>query len=1079
VPLALDGPWRFALDRADVGQKESWCARTLADRIVLPGILQAQGYGDPIDVHTPWAMRLYDRNWFLRQDFAACTAPGQVKVPFLCQPQRYYVGVAWYQRTVDIPPAWLGRRVALHLERPRWESTVWLDKTLCGAARSLCTPHNFELGMAAPGTHVLTIRVDNRMILPYRPDSHSVSDSEGSTWNGIVGRMELCATSPVWIGDAQAYPDVEKKSVTIKGRIGNSSGQAGTGTISVASSAGGAAPLGTAAVSWDAHGGTFEITAALGADAVLWDEFHPALQHLTVALAGNHADDCRGITFGLREFKAQGQQFLLNGRPVYLRGTHDGGGFPLTGAPPTDVASWKAIIGTCQTWGLNHMRFHSWCPPEAAFTAADELGFFLAPECGMWNPFSPGSDLEKMLYAETEHILQAYGNHPSFVLLSPSNEPAGHWTQSLPQWVTYWKQREPRRLFTMNTGREYPGAQATAQYLVLGHLDGGLLRGPKAWFGQDFGKPLEKAAVPAMAHELGQWCAYPDFDVIHSFTGYLRPGNYEIFRASAAAHGLLEKNKDFAWASGRLQLACYKEEIEANLRTPGMAGFQLLDLHDYMGQGTALVGVLDPFWKPKGYATPEEYRQFCNTTVPLARLSSRIWTTADTLTAPVEVAHYGAAPLARAASAWKIVAADGAVLAQGQFPVRDIPLGKNIPLGAISVPLANLPAPRACKLVVRLQAAAEHFENQWNFWLYPPQLDTAPPPEVLLTSSWDQTEARLATGGKVLFQPRLSNLDWSSPPLATVPIFWNRLMGPGWNRMLGLWCDTRHPALAEFPTEACYDWQWTDLIRTRAVNLDRLPAQLQPIVQAIDDWNRNYKLGTIFECTVGPGKLLVCSFDLANPSPVGRQLRRSLLDYLAGAHFQPAVAVAPEALRALWFDNQIMRRLGAQAEGAGALAIDGDPNTFWQAGKADAPRQPLELAISFPQPVAMSGLVLLPRQNDRDHIGDIRDYLVQTSPDGRQWQDVQRGALASTWNPQQILFPQTLTTRYLKFVALSGFGDDPTAALAELTVIYAGPKLPDTDLGPTQYKRAKSTATDIEDSGDVTVGTKPGSRRKK
>ena len=160
----------------------------------------------------------------------------------------------------------------MFLERPHWESRVWLDDKLIGTNNSLCAPHEFGLGAGlAPGKHTLTIRVDNRMILPYRPDAHSVSDSLGQSWNGIVGAMELRSTPLVWIDDAQVFPDVEKKSALIKLHIGNATGQSGSGTLS----AGGA----SMPVNWDTNGGHLELEVPLGANAQLWDEFNPRCKH--------------------------------------------------------------------------------------------------------------------------------------------------------------------------------------------------------------------------------------------------------------------------------------------------------------------------------------------------------------------------------------------------------------------------------------------------------------------------------------------------------------------------------------------------------------------------------------------------------------------------------------------------------------------------------------------------------------------------------------------------------------------------------------------------------------------------------
>lgn len=735
------------------------------------------------------------------------------------------------------------------------------------------------------------------------------------------------------------------------------------------------------------------------------------------------------------------------------------------------------------------MRFHSWCPPEAAFDAADELGFYLQVECGMWNEFSPGGEMEKMLYAETARILKAYGNHPSFMLLSASNEAHGRWQQVLPQWVEHFRAADPRRLYTPDTGWvaiEAPGPVTGADYLAAGRIGASRTRGETGWFGRDYGDSLRGVNVPVVAHELGQWCAYPDFNVIKKFTGFMQPGSFEIFRDSAAAHGLLERNHDFAQASGRFQLECYKEEIEANLRTPGLAGFQLLDLHDYTGQGTALVGLLDAFWESKDYVTPGEFKKFCNTVVPLARLKQRVFTTADKFDVPVEVANFSAGPITNAQMSWAIRDSFGKIVLQSATEPKDLPLGKGFFFGAISADLSRLAAPAAYRLDVAvgpqplnsLGKLPPHYENDWNFWLYPAQISVAVPADVLATSSWEEAEKQLSAGGKVLFTPRNSELDWNSPPLARLPVFWNALMGPTWSRMLGLWCDTNSPALAGFPTGPNCDWQWTELLRnTRAINLDQLPRGLAPMVSAIDDWNRNYKLGLIFEAKVGAGKLLVCAADLSDrSSPVTQQLCRSLLDYMAGDKFAPRTEISAADFASLRFDTRIMRRLGATAIADGRRAnelVDGDPNTFWSSADArgNGPKPPHEILISFPRPVAMNGLVVMPRQNQREHQGDIREFQVATSDDETNWQEIAGGHLASTFDEQRVPFGKTVTAKYLKFTALSGFGDDHSAALAELAVMYAGLKLAEDIPGNVEYKNVRTASPDI-DAGDTPKPTR-------
>jgi hypothetical protein len=1088
IPLA--GEWRFALDPADAGTNENWFAKDLPDKIELPGILESQGYGDEISTSTPWVLSLYDHFWYLRADYAAYTNAGSVKVPFISQPPRHYLGAAWYQRDIDISSGGNDRHVALFLERPHWKTTVWLDDKEIGSDISLCTPHEYDLGLVPPGKHRLTIRVDNRMILPYRLDAHSVSDSLDDAWNGIVGKIELRWTlRPVWADDVRVFPDWKTKSVTVKGKIQNITSKSGNGWVELT-----AAPsiedFFTSTnvskiinVSWLTNGGEFETNLDLSAWGKSWDEFHPNLIHFNCSLATADQKifgEGSGINFefGFRDLHAEGNQFILNGHPIYFRGTHFGGDFPLTGYPLTDVESWRKIFQTCKSYGLNHMRFHSWCPPEAAFEAADELGFYLQIECGMWNSFTPGDPMGKQIYSETEQIIRDFGNHPSLMLISASNEAHGDWTHVLPEWVKHFRTEDPRHLYTPDTGWSLINSpdepiNGGADYLVVGRIGSDRIRGETGWFGGDYGDSITGVSVPVIGHEVGQWCAYPDFDVVNKFTGFMRPGNFEIFRDSAAAHGLLEQDKNFAWASGRFQLECYKEEVEANLRTPGLDGFQLLDLHDYTGQGTALVGLLDPLWESKGYTTPAEFTKFCNDVVPLAWVHKRVFTTDEKLTADIGVANFGSETLSNTFVRWEVHDANGKIVSMSPSD-----LGWAIPVGFkgkclnFNLGLSNLPAPASYKLVAVVDAQNKHFENDWNFWLYPAQISSAIPADVHLTSSWSAAETNLAAGGKVLFLPRNSDLGWESPPLARVPVFWNALMGPTWSRMLGLWCDTNHPALAEFPTEPNCDWQWTELLRnTRAVNLDQLPRALEPIVWAIDDWNRNYKLGLIFEAKVGPGKLVVCPIDLSNnPNPVAQQLRRSLLDYMAGAQFQPKTEISPADFEILYFDSRIMRGLGASATADGHRAneiLDGDPNTFWSSADARGrgPGYPHRIEINFPKPVAVDGLIIMPRQNQREHQGDIRDYKIEGSDDGTNWQEITSGQLASTFDEQRILFGKTITIKELKLTALSGFGTDNAAALAELAVIYAGPKIVDNGGAEIEYKNVRTASPDIDAGG--------------
>lgn len=906
--IALDGTWRFQLDRADSGLAENWAGKTLSGHIRLPGSLPAQGIGDAPSTNTAWTGGIEDKSFFTAPEFAPYREPGKLKLPFWLTPEKYYAGAAWYQREVKIPADWAGQRIVLTLERPHWETRLWVDGKLIGTNDSLSTPHEYDLGQLAPGKHTLTLRVDNRRIVDIGENSHSISDHTQGNWNGVAGDISLRAVPAVAIENLQVYPHVATKSVTVSGNIRSlaGSGQGGL-VISVDGKL-----LQSVLVNWTTNGGDFGCEVPLGPDAPLWDEFRPAVQHLTAKLN----DSVVSTTFGLREIGTDGTQFTVNGRKTFFRGTLDCAAFPLTGHPPTDLDSWKRIIGIARTNGLNLIRFHSWCPPEAAFQAADELGFYFQIEAGSWanqsTTLGDGKPVDQWVYAETERILKAYGNHPSFVLMAYGNEPGGKkQNKFLAEYVRHFKTTDPRRLWTSGSGwpqlpenqfhvTPNPRIQAWGEELKsrINALPPETLT--------DYRDYINKRGVPVISHETGQWCAYPDLAEIKKYKGYLKPGNLEIVRHSLAAHNLAEEAEDFLFASGKLQALCYKEDIETALRTPGMGGFELLGLTDFPGQGTAPVGVLDVFWGGKGYITPAEYRRFCSAIVPLARLPKRVFITNESLTAQIELANFGASPLTNLTAYCRLVADDGRVVASQFFSRGEVPVDNGIALGNVNFHLKNLPAPAHYKLVAGL--VGQPVQNDWDVWIYPAQ---TPPPPVGQVGIFRELDAAalalLDSGGTVLWliPPSQVSNDAAAPVKSGFSsIFWNTAWtGRQAPTTLGILCDAQHPLFNSFPTDNYSNWQWWYLLRhAQPMILDGLPAKLRPLVQVIDDWNTNRRLGLVFEAKMRAGKIVVCSVDLENGlenDPVRRQFRASLLDYLAGPKFHPKVTVDTATLQQL------------------------------------------------------------------------------------------------------------------------------------------------------------------------------------
>lgn len=917
--INLAGAWRYQLDRTDAGIAGNWYAKRLPHRVRVPVDLAAQGIGDEVTLQTPWTGDIIDQSFFKEPEYAVYRQPGKIKVPFWLQPEKQYRGPAWFQREIEIPVQWQGQRVALFIERPHWQTHVWVDEQPCGVHNALATPHVHELGAAlSAGKHTLTIRIDNRMIVSVGENSHSVSDHTQGNWNGMVGRIELIATPPVWIRQLQVYPHWSTRSVLISGQIGNITGQAGQAMLDCTVNPGDR--HNSALVQWDQNGGRFEVQISLGASAIPWDEFNPYLYQLTASL--DHGADICKTTFGLRDISTQGTQFLLNGRKIYIRGTLECAIFPKTGHPPTDVGSWKRVMAIARAHGLNNLRFHSWCPPEAAFTAADELGFYLQVECSSWAnsiyrqegpTLGDGKTVDAWLYEEADRILACYGNHPSFMLMPYGNEPGGEkYKEYLAKWVEHYKAKDPRRLYTGASG--WPKLAENQFHVLPEPRVQGWGQGLKSRInGQppatvvDYRAFIAGCQAPVISHEIGQWCVYPNFREMKKYTGYLKPKNFEIFYDRLVEHGLQDQAYNFFMASGKLQTLCYKEEIEAALRTPAMGGFQLLDLHDFPGQGSALVGVLDPFWDEKEYVTAQEFRRFCNSTVLLARLPKRVFTNSDTLHADIEVAHFGPAVLPNEICTWRLLNEDKQPAAEGQLPAREIPLDNAVALGSIHIPLPQIPGPAKYKLALSLSNGK--FENDWEVWIYPDRMQVPLLREICISHAVDDSlAAALLNGGKALLfiPPERVVPDKKRGPIALgfSCIFWNTAWTSGQApHTLGIFCEPSHPALAAFPTEYHTNWQWWYLIhKAGAMILDDLPHSLKPIVSVVDDWFTARKLGLIFEAKVGRGKLLVCSIDLwheKDNNPVSRQMLASLLNYMHSDKFAPGTELSLDQISSL------------------------------------------------------------------------------------------------------------------------------------------------------------------------------------
>lgn len=917
--IDLSGEWAFQIDSLDEGTDQHWFTKKLNNKIKLPGSMATNNKGDDITVNTKWTGGIWDSIWYKSPEFAKYREPGNVKISFWLQPLKHYVGVAWYQKKINIPASWKNKYIELFLERCHWETTLWIDDQQIGMQNSLSAPHIYDLCKSlTAGEHTLTLRIDNR-VKDINPglDAHSITDNTQTNWNGIIGEMKLIERSAIYIKDIQVFPDVDKKLIQVNITINNITGKESNYKLHLSASIPNDSEITiipfNKTIHVDRDTTQVRIRYPMGDHPLLWDEFHPNLYTLKTTIVGNEGRDSCSVDFGMRKFAVNGRMFSMNDRSVFLRGTLECAIFPKTGFPSTAVDDWLRIFKICKSYGLNHIRFHSWCPPEAAFEAADRSGMYLSIECDAWATIGDGKPIDQFIYDESNRIVTTYGNHPSFCMMLYGNEPSGDNVEKyLTGFVQYWKNKDNRRLYASASGW---GDVAPADYVVNGSpriqmWQAGLtsiINSKPPSTSYDWNALID-SSKPTVSHEIGQWCVYPNFKEIKKYTGVLKPKNFDIFYDRLKEHGIENLADSFLLASGKLQVLCYKADIEAALRTP-LAGFQLLDLHDFPGQGTALVGVLDAFWDNKGYVTPKEYKSFCNTTIPLVRLQKMIYLNNETLSAKVEIAHYGEHSLKAVTPKWKLTHTDGAIFTEGKLTTTNIPFG-NMQLGSITTPLNSIKKPEKLKLTI----AVDTFQNAWDIWVYPSQLPyIADEQKIRVTQTFDKaTEDYLQQGGIVLLTPKKGSTQANKGGNIEVgfsSIFWNTQ----WTEFkqppftLGILCDPKHPALAEFPTEYHSNYQWWDAMsHCNVIRIDSVSSHLLPVVRVIDDWFTARPLALIFECKVGKGKLLVSGIDLLTDEdkrPEARQLLYSLKKYMASDKFNPSIEVDEKIIRSLMSDE--------------------------------------------------------------------------------------------------------------------------------------------------------------------------------
>lgn len=913
----LSGSWGFRADEAMQGLSGRFWEQQPADQIPLPSTTSAQRKGSPNPKR---------EEGFLTDAYA-------------------FEGWAWYYKTVELGELPPDSCVELFLERTRM-TKLWVNGRAVGGFDSLCTPHIYDISdYIAQGKAELCLLVSNTGY-PTK-GGHLTSPDTQSNWNGVIGEISLRVSKKQRIASVQAYPDAENRRVRLRFELDDLD----SAQISVWGCSSDGKPVDTQ--NFEISGSSPEAVLELGQEASFWSESSPVTYTLKAALAGS--SDMVTVTFGLRDFRTSGLDFTLNGRPVQLRGRHDGLVFPLTGAAPTTVEEWYEYLQTAKNWGLNHVRFHTCCPPDAAFTAADMLGIFMQPELPFWGTLAaPGEEgfdqrEQDFLISEGMRILKTFGNHPSFVMMSLGNELWGS-SERMGQILEKYRTADPRHLYTQgsNNFQFYPnirpeddffsGVRLSKDRLIRGsyaacdkpfgfvqtarpstahsydevifpaEMSGGSEEGDE-FIEIQYGTGVKRVRAthsggglvptkPIVTHEIGQYCSYPDFGEIPRYTGPLKPYNLEIARETLARKGMSELAHELHMASGMHAFNCYKLELEAAMRSRNIAGFQLLDLQDFPGQGTALVGMLNSLMEEKPFVSQfglrEKWIGFCSDSVILAELPGFVFTEGQPLTVPVIMRH-SSSPLFGARISWR------AAGQSGELPVPEGFSG----FGAIGQITFTVPKTGEFSLVLRAENVRpkgellpDLTENSYRLWSFPAARELLLEAEgVTVTSDLAQAQAALAEGGRVLYLP--GEIPGAVPGFYCAD-FWNypmfRTISESMGKELpvgtmGLLIDRDHPALEGFFSDFFTTPQWYELVSHASLAvMDRAPAGFRPIVQMIDNFQRCHRLGLLWEAKVGRGRLLVCTarLDQIMEFPEVQAFARGLLRYAASESFAPA-----------------------------------------------------------------------------------------------------------------------------------------------------------------------------------------------
>lgn len=983
--LDLHGKWNYELE--DQGREAGeWVPHEFKNQgFLIPGTTASNRVGDPVVIEREMSKEAVKR---LREEYK-------------------FLGVVYYQTDFALGDEFKQKEIELYIERVLFESVVYVDGKMVSMRNSLSVPHTYNLTeyVEIGRKHTLTVRVDNRDVQKIGPYPSAYTDETQTIWNGMVGRVEIIGRDEIAVKNVVIGLKAGERRLLLS--FETEGIPHGTSVIIDASLADGE----TIEACWCISGEVlfqkrFEFDLYLDESIEYWDEFSPKLYELKIKVSYSNKDSSpRGSwcgKIGLREISTKEGLLYINGIRRFLRGNIDCCVYPLTAHPPMDHAAWLDICRTTKEYGLNHIRFHSWCPPEAAFQAADETGLYLQVEGPVWmdnwTGYTVGCYEEHHVYLpdEASRIVFEYSHHPSFCFFSNGNELNGDFSL-LERIIDELKKKNPYLLYTLSTNWDRALNPQDDLYIAQS-VDGIGLRG-QYFLDQlvegtelNYNDGASGRSVPILSHEVGQYVVYPDINEIPQYTGVLKPVNLESIQRDLCEKSLDSYVPDFVFASGKLSALLYKAELEAALRTEHFSGIQLLGLHDFPGQSTATVGLLNCFYDNKKIISSEEYRSFCNDTVLLINMPKYRYLTTDEFRFELQIAHYGNEDLVDLEVDILLeenISGHKEIFWSTSVKVNRLMIGLNKNLLFFKNSLFNhLKGRKTFTLTALIRSM--NIRNSWDIWVYEAVEDTIFPNS--FTSLDQYAIGKLKAGENVILFAKPDSI-CASGPGKFFPVFWSPVHFTSQDPC-GMIIDSDHPLFKKYyPTKNYADIEWKNLLdHSFSINIDSLKG-FEPITKPVPNFFHNHKFTNLFEANILNGKIIICSLDLNAPSidyPEIRSFKKSLKDYFVSADFCPSQTISLKNLQKLFKETEpqkenrenvaLHKPASSDSEMSASCSAskgnDGNPMSKWLAADMEPGHYWM---VDLEKVYAVEGTKV------KFHEKGNFQYVIHTSIDGMEW----------------------------------------------------------------------------------------------